>query len=248
MRFTSGQSLLHRMHPLVKVGWLLWVSVAVFVFDSATLPLIAAGCALLLLWHAGVAPWRIPGLRLWLLLGGVILIAQVALVRTGEVVAGPVTADGMVAGVRAAGRLLAVILMSGLFVLTTDPVLLACALMRAGLPYRWGFALVTALRLVPVFRLEASHIYRAQLVRGVAYDTGGFWRWWLMLRHLCLPLLVTALRTAQSLALSMEGRAFGLHPRRTYTRDVTFGWRDMAAAALLVASILAAACTKLWRP
>lgn len=240
MNFQPGQSLVHRLHPVVKLAWLLWVTVAVFVFDSATLPLVAVGCTLGLLWLSGVAPWRVPGMRLWVTLGAVILATHVLLLRVGDPLLGPVTTGGLTAGVRAVGRLLAVILMSALFVATTEPVALACALMRVGLPYRWGFALVTALRLAPVFRFEAHHVYRAQLVRGVAYDAAGPRRWWLMLRHLCLPLLVSALRTAHALSLSMEGRAFGLYPRRTYLREVAVGGRDLVAAALLAVSIGAA--------
>ena len=99
---------------------------------------------------------------------------------------------------------------------------------------------MTALRLVPVFRVEAHHVYRAQLVRGVAHDASGPRKWWLILRHLCLPLLVSALRTAHSLSLSMEGRAFGLHRKRTYLREVTAGYRDVVAGTLLAASILLA--------
>jgi energy-coupling factor transport system permease protein len=160
--------------------------------------------------------------------------------REGGEIVGPVTDVGLVNGVRAAGRLLAVILMSTLFVTTTEPVSLACALMGVGLPYRWGFALVTALRLAPIFRVEAHHVYRAQLVRGVAYDAAGPRRWWLILRRLCLPLLVSALRTAHSLSLSMEGRAFGLHRQRTYMRPVSVSGRDLVAGALLGLSVLAA--------
>ncbi|MCK4341726.1 MAG: energy-coupling factor transporter transmembrane protein EcfT [Phycisphaerae bacterium] len=240
MTFQPGQSLVHRLHPVVKLAWLLWVTVAVFVFDSAALPLLALGGAVGLLWLAGVAPWRIPGVRLWLTLGFLILAIQVAVARDGDTVLGPVTTTGLLAGLRAVGRLLAVLLMSVLFVTTTEPFALACALMKIGLPYRWGFALVTALRLAPVFRLEAHHVYRAQLVRGVAYDVAGPRRWWLILHRLCLPLLVSALRTAHSLSLSMEGRAFGLHPRRTYLREVSAGPLDVVAGALLAASLLAA--------
>ena len=141
----------------------------------------------------------------------------------------------------ALGRLLAVILMSALFVMTTESFSLACALMRVGLPYRWGFTLVTALRLAPIFRLEAHHIYRAQSVRGVAYDAKGPRKWYLILRHLCLPLLVSAMRTAHCLSLSMEGRAFGLYPQRTYLREVTVGPGDVVAGILLLVSLAGAA-------
>lgn len=242
MKFQPGQSIVHRLHPVVKLAWLLWVTVAVFVFDSVALPLGAVGCTVVLLGLAGVAPWRIPGVRIWLTLGAAILVTHAAVVREGDPLVGPLTDAGLIAGLRAMGRLLAVIFMSALFVATTEPFSLACALMSIGLPYRWGFALVTALRLAPIFRLEAHHVYRAQLVRGVAYDAVSPRRWWLILRHLCLPLLVSALRTAHSLSLSMEGRAFGLYPKRTYTREVVVSGCDIAAGALLVVSVLVAVC------
>ncbi len=241
MTFEPGQSLVHRLHPAVKLAWLLWATVAVFVFSSPALPLAVAAAALGLLWYSGAAPQRLPGIRFWLPLGLAILVTQAAVVRDGPPVLGPITTGGLSAGVRALGRLLAVILASTLFVTTTEPVMLTCGLMRIGLPSRWGFALATALRLAPVFRVEAHHVYRAQLARGVAYDARGPRRWWLLLRHLSLPLLTSALRTAHALALSMEGRAFGLHPQRTFSREVTFGRCDVAALALLPASIVVAA-------
>ncbi len=257
MKYQPGQSVVHRLHPVVKSLWLIWVTVAVFVFSRGTysdpatgtgwsslniavLPLIAVGLAVGLLWISGVAPWRIPGVRLWFTLGVVILLLHITANRAGDPIAGPITTAGLATGLRAVGRLLAVILMSALFVLTTEPVSMAYSLMRVGLPDRWGFALVTALRLAPVFRAEADHVYRAQLVRGVAYDVGGPRRWYLMLRHLCLPLIVSALRTAHSLSLSMEGRGFGLHKRRTYMREVAFHGCDIVASLLLALSIPAA--------
>lgn len=239
MTYVSGQSFVHGLHPIVKLAWLLWVTVAVFVFHAPAVALTAVCCAVGLLWLSGFAPWRIPGLRLWLMLGVGILFTHAIVIREGASVLGPLTDAGLLSGVRVAARLLTVILMSTLFVLTTEPFSLACALMGAGFPYRWGFALVTALRLAPVFKLEAHHVYRAQLVRGVAYEVRGVRRWWLILRHLCLPLLVSALRTAHALSLSMEGRAFGLYPKRTYTREFSITGCDLAAGVLLVATILA---------
>ena len=240
MIYQAGQSIAHRLHPVVKLAWLLCATVAVFAFDSAAVPWLAVGGTLGLLWVSGVTPWRVSGLRLWLPLGIAILVTHTLAVTDGEPIFGPCTTTGILSGIRAMGRLLAVILMSALFVITTEPVSLACALMKLGLPYRWGFALVTALRLAPIFRVEAHNVYQAQLVRGVAYDAGRVRRWYLILRHLCFPLLVQALRTAHSLSLSMEGRAFGLHPRRTYLRDVSGGTRDVIAGALLLLCVLAA--------
>ncbi len=228
---------MHRLHPLVKLAWLIGLTVTVFRTPDATVPWLTVGGVTVLLWCATIPPWRLPGVRLWLTLALVIVAVHVAFVREGRVVLGPITAAGLEGGLRVAGRLLAVVLASHLFVKTTDPSSLAQALMKAGLPVRWGFALVTALRLVPVFRVEAHHVYRAQLVRGMPYDTHGPRRWWLLLRRCLLPLLVSALRTAHALSLAMEGRGFGLHRRRTFRREVRLTFGDAVAAALLLVFI-----------
>ena len=39
--------------------------------------------------------------------------------------------------------------------------------------------------------------------------------------------------------MSMEGRAFGLHPQRTHMRELVTTRRDLVAGALLAASVLA---------
>lgn len=240
MRYSPGQTLMHRLHPVVKLVWLIGLSVGVFLLSPPIVPALMAAGLVALLWSAKVPPWRIPGLRVWLMLVVAIFAVQVAFTRGGEPLLGPVTTEGAAEGGRAAGRLLVVVLASTLFVITTEPFSLSCALMNLGLPYRWGFALVTALRWAPRFRFEAHHVYRAQLARGVAYETFGPRRWWLILRHLCFPLLVSAMRAAHALSLSMEGRAFGLHRERTYLRQVAIGRRDIVAAALLAALVLAA--------
>jgi energy-coupling factor transport system permease protein len=152
-----------------------------------------------------------------------------------------VTAGGVEAGVYVAARFLSVILLSYLFVLTTDPNDLAYGLMRAGLPYRYGFALITALRLVPIFEQEGQIVYRAQLARGVRYDTRSPRRFLTLGRQFFLPLLVSALGKVDSLAVSMEGRCFGKYPTRTFLREARTTRQDVIAVALLVLGIVAVA-------
>ena len=127
--------------------------------------------------------------------------------------------------------------MSYLFVLTTEPNALAYGLMQAGLPYRYGFALITALRLVPVFEQEGQTVYQAQLARGIAYDRGGPRRFVTLARQFFLPLLVSALGKVDALAVSMEGRCFGKYPRRTFLRQVRFTRRDALALGVLALSL-----------
>ena len=189
---------------------------------------------------------RLGGLRGLRLLAGTALqlaLLQVLFQRQGAVLfrLGPLapTTGGLAAGAYVGGRFLAVVLCSYLFVLTTDPSDLAYALMQAGLPYRFGFALVTALRLVAVFEEEGQTVYRAQLARGVQYDVRSPRRLLVLARQFLLPLLISALGKVDGLAVSMEGRCFGKYPTRTFLKQVRFTRADAAFTALLLAAAAA---------
>ncbi len=241
-------SSLARMHSLVKLGWLLAVSVSVFVVTRAPLVLsLLAGMALLAtregLWR------RLRGRRLLIWSGVALFLLQAVFYRRGTPLLylwpwgprGPVTGEGLGRGALVAGRYLVVVLSSQIFALTTDPGELAYALMRAGVPYRYGFALVTALRMAPIFEVEATTVYQAQLVRGVRYDVGALRRVIEVLRQLLLPLLVSALRKVDALAISMEGRHFGRYPTRTFLREsrLTRGdrWAAVGSALFLALAL-----------
>jgi len=241
--YQPGTSFLHRLHPLVKLGWLLAGTVFVFVVPS---PWAAAGLvALLLLCFplCGLRLGRLRGARLFFSTALLLGLLQVIFVRTGEPLWQlgrlTVTDGGLLGGVYVASRFLGVVLLSYMFVLTTEPNDLGYGLMQAGLPYRWGFALITALRLVPTFEQEGHIVYQAQLARGVRYDVRSPRRFLTLARQFFLPLLVSALGKVDSLAVSMEGRCFGRTPQRTWLREVRTSWRDGLSIALLIVGLAA---------
>lgn len=241
--YHPGDSLLHRLHPLTKAAWLLSGTVTVFAVRS---PWVAVGIVALLLAGfrmAGVRLGRVRGTRLFITTALLLGLLQVLFVRDGIALVelGPLvaTASGAERGVYVAGRFLSVILLSYLFVLTTEPNDLAYALMRGGLPYRYGFALITALRLVPTFEQEGQIVYNAQLARGVRYDVRSPRRMLTLARQFVLPLLVSALGKVDALAVSMEGRCFGKYPTRTFLREIRATWLDVAAMGVLVAGVVA---------
>jgi energy-coupling factor transport system permease protein len=236
--YHPGDSLLHRLHPLTKAAWLLFGTVLVFAVRSPWA--VVGALALLLLGFpvAGVRLGRVRGTRLFVSTALLLGLLQVLFIREGATLleVGPlvITAGGVERGIYVAGRFLCVILLSYLFVLTTEPNDLAYALMRAGLPYRYGFALITALRLVPTFEQEGLIVYNAQLARGVRYDGRSLRRFLTLARQFVLPLLVSALGKVDALAVSMEGRCFGKYPTRTFLREVRATWLDGVAIGLLV--------------
>jgi energy-coupling factor transport system permease protein len=239
--YVPGHSVLHRLHPLTKVAWLTLGTVGVFAVPSPWFA--AASLVLLLIAFAatGLDLRRVRGWRLLTVTALLLGLLQLLVVRSGAVLwhVGPVrmTVGGARAGAYVAGRFLAVVLLSSLFVLTTEPGDLAYALMRAGLPYRYGFALITALRLVPTFEQEAQVVYSAQLARGVRYDVRSPRRVLLLARQFVVPLLISALGKIDALAVSMEGRAFGKYPTRTFLREVSATWRDGVALGVLLALV-----------
>ncbi|HOA24919.1 MAG: energy-coupling factor transporter transmembrane component T [Aggregatilineales bacterium] len=239
--YRPGSSLLHRLHPLTKLAWLIGMTVLVFAVRHWWL---AVGVLAAVL--AAFAAFRLPlgearGARLFAFTALALFGLQAVFLDVGRTLieVGPVTvtSGGVEAGVFVAARFLSVVLLSYLFVFTTSPNELAYGLMQAGLPYRFGFTLVTALRLVPIFEREAQMVYRAQVMRGAAYDRKNLSRFLLLARQFFLPMLVSALGKVDALAVSMEGRCFGKHPNRTYLREVRFARRDASALALLVAAV-----------
>jgi energy-coupling factor transport system permease protein len=203
--------------------------------------LVVLGLTLLAFPLAGLPLRELRGTRLFVTTALLLCALQILFVRRGAtwLQAGPltITSGGVESGVYVAARFLSVVLLSYLFVLSTAPNDLAYALMRAGLPYRYGFALITALRLAPVFEQEAHVVYQAQLARGVQHDARSPRRFLTLARQFFVPLLVSALGKVDGLAVSMEGRCFGKYPTRTFVREVHPTRLDAVAAILLLAAI-----------
>ena len=164
--------MLHRLHPLTKGIWLVSGTILVFVARSPWVVAGAVGLLLLGFPLAGVALGRVRGTRLFVSTALLLGLLQVLFVRAGRVLfqIGPlaITVGGVEQAIYVAGRFLSVILLSYLFVLTTEPNDLAYALMRAGLPYRYGFALITALAMLGLLFTGA---YVLKAIKKTLHDT-----------------------------------------------------------------------------
>jgi energy-coupling factor transport system permease protein len=222
LRFNSGKSLVHRLYPLTKLFWLLLASVILFFLTNGVLLFGVSIIFLLLL--CGIHPpiWRVRGFRFVLSTGFVLFLLYLVFIKEGHTLLnlGPnflkITTGGIDAGLLYSGRLYTIVFMSYIFILTTNPSQLAYAMMQIGLPYRFGFMLVTTLRLAPILEEEGRTIYQAQLVRGVQYDRGSFRKLFLLIQQFLTPLLISALRRADRLFYSMEGRGFGRYENRSF--------------------------------
>jgi energy-coupling factor transport system permease protein len=240
LSFQPGQTMLHRLYPTTKFfGLILGSVIALILTDSLLLMLFACLC-LLVLFSIQQNILGIRGFRFALLTSAVLLSLYLLFDKTGRVILNPgvdliiITTGGLCMGAQVVGRFLTIIFLSYIFIITTEPSALAYALMKMGLPYRFGFMLVTALRLAPILEEEGQTIYKAQLVRGIRYDKGGVKKWILLVQQFMTPLLISALRRADKLVFSMEGRGFGKYTTRTFRSQSSPTSLDLIVSIVLI--------------
>ncbi|WP_127794548.1 energy-coupling factor transporter transmembrane protein EcfT [Agromyces sp. LHK192] len=118
-------------------------------------------------------------------------------------------------GLATALRIAALVLLSLLAGLTsTGPQLVRAMVQNLRVPYRIGYTALAALRFVPRFGYELEVIRAAHRVRGTDHGRGPV-AWVRRTIGLAIPLLASAIRHAERVALAMDARAFGAHRART---------------------------------
>nr|WP_238439677.1 energy-coupling factor transporter transmembrane component T [Microbacterium sp. JZ31] len=107
---------------------------------------------------------------------------------------------------------------------TSGPDLVRAAIQHLRVPYRIGYAALAAYRFVPRFGHELEVIRAAHRVRGHGSrgPLGRLSRAW----GYIVPLLASAIRHAERVALAMDARAFGAFPTRTERHPVPLRRRD----------------------
>jgi len=239
LAYQPGNSVIHRLYPMTKFSWLIIGSFLVFLINNGVILFVLAGIFLLMLHLINREIWMVRGFRLIIFTGLLLLILYLVFDKSGQTLFDcnielfSLTSGGMNTGLCVSGRFMAIVFLSYLLILTTDPNHLAYALMKIGLPYRYVFMLVTSLRLAPLMEEEGRTIYRAQLVRGVHYDKSNVKKLFLIVRQFMTPLLISALRRADKLAFSLEGRGFGRYPGRTFRTQTNPSILDITTSIIL---------------
>jgi len=243
-QFRAGSSIFHRLDPLTKLAWVLSVSLLAFGAYIAWIQILIAVLVLLTaLFLGGLSPLEILRGTWLIMLACMSFFIIQALTLPGEHVAfrllgRPVFAESADYALASALRIYTIVLSSLVFVRTTDPRDLAISLVtQMRIPYRIAYAFFIALRIVPTIEEEIKIIRAAQAVRGVARGRGVVARIGEAKRY-AMPLLVGSLRRASMMVMSMESRAFGAFPQRTFVDAprMTMGG-GLFCAAMLAAVI-----------
>jgi energy-coupling factor transport system permease protein len=247
--YIERTTFLHRLNPIAKVLGMLCFFVAAFVSQQpGVLAPIAAGIAVLIsVAGAWSNVWRLRVLfvlvfvmtfLIWTLFfrGGVPFLAW-----------GPisVTTAGLRFALGMAIKLDTFLGVGVLFLSTTKIEEFAYALTRMGVPYKIGFTMTLAFRLVPVFLDAAVTVVQAQRCRGFNFDEGNLLQRMRRYVPVIVPVFMGALRRADGMAMALEARGFqSARPRTTYEH---YRFRASDAAALAVSAGVAIAYLVAWR-
>jgi len=108
-------------------------------------------------------------------------------------------------------------------------------LTRLGIPtHDLVMVLQVTIRFIPFLAQAAERIAKAQASRGAEWGTGkaGLLARTRQVLPLILPLFLTSLRRAETLALAMDARGYATVARRTSMQVLVFTWKDAAAILL----------------
>ncbi|NQX25826.1 energy-coupling factor transporter transmembrane protein EcfT [Microbacteriaceae bacterium VKM Ac-2854] len=234
---SQARGFLRHLNPLAKLAATMPVVVLLVFTDQATLPLIFTLIALLLLAVGGGLNGRLglfvfvglPAAALLMTLGFALWVDPAKVADSATLLSiGPWTlhVGALAVGGTTALRVLSILALSLVGGMTsTGPDVVRAMVQQLRVPYRIGYTALAAFRFVPRFGSELETIRKAHRVRGMAGGPGPIAA---VQRNVgyAVPLLASAIRHAERVALSMDARAFGAHPTRTERYEVPFRARD----------------------
>ncbi len=237
--YIDRPTFVHRLHPTVKVFALLVMFWSVYWVDNP-IALLPIGAFMLIVAQLTDSWANFYRLR-WLFVILVITttIAWMVFYRKGtaliDIPVLHVSRASIVFGLGRGIKLAELLATSVLFLSTTKVEEFTIGLSKIGVPYRVGFAITLAFRLVPLFIDSALTIVDAQRLRGYEFDQGGPFERVRRYVPVVIPVFMGALRKANNMAMALEARGFGRTHRPTTFIDYPIVASDVIAVAALIA-------------
>jgi energy-coupling factor transport system permease protein len=116
---------------------------------------------------------------------------------------------------------------------TTHPSDLAAIMLKSRLPYKFAYAFLATIQLIPILTNEISTIYQAQLSRGLNVHANLIDRFKSII-VLMIPLTLGAINQTQVRAIALESRGFSAPVKKVMLRDPKLKVSDYVAIAIIV--------------
>jgi len=246
-RFIPGESWVHKMDPRAKLLISFFFILLVFFANNVMSYVLVFAVLISSILLSGVSlGFFIKGIRplLWLMVFTVII--QILFGAGGHVYWSwgwiSITQQGVISAVYILLRFLAIIMMSTLLTLTTQPLQIADGVEELLKPLKkihfpvetLALMLSLALRFVPTLMDEATKIMDAQRARGVDFGSGGVKQQVKTVVPLLIPLFVSAFNRASDIAIAMEARGYKDGLNRTKYRELRWRKQDSISGLIYV--------------
>lgn len=238
--YTPSDTFLHRMDPRVKIVAVVLLSLLALAIGELLhlLVLLAFVLLLLLLGRASFSK-TVFALKFVFRVMVMIVVLWPIFDPSGTPVLaelGPVkfTEPAIWKGISMAVRVCCLATVWYILMFTTTQRDIVRALVKMGLRFDFGLSLAIALRFIPTFGAIVASITDAQRARGLELDKGAPLKRSRNYVAVLVPTIVTALRTADTLSLALQSRAYGARSDRTYLRDLRMRASDAVALAIVV--------------
>lgn len=145
-----------------------------------------------------------------------------------------ITCRGINAGFSAGLRITGMLFAGLLFIFTTRIEEISAGLVLLKIPYRFVFALTTAIRLLPTFLGAGSIIIEAQESRGHDVTGGSLFRRIKNYIPLLIPSFLYGMRNVNQLSIALEARGFSTAGKRSRYLELKFTALDFIIIMLMV--------------
>jgi energy-coupling factor transport system permease protein len=230
VQFVDKASPIHSIHPLTKFIWLFLISTLLIVNQDYVIETITLGVILGLFFLSGFNIMQIRGVRIAFSTSIFIALIQLIFSSDGNILFSflgfVVTSIGMERAIFFSSRFFSIILIGFLFIMTSSPNILVYSFMQAGISYRAGFALISALRLMSIFSRESEKIFYSLALKGSSFSIIPFKTFFQRITNYFKLILVSIFEKVDAMVISMEGRGFGNVSKRTFLQHQQFEYID----------------------
>ena len=250
--YLAGNTILHKMHPLIKIFVSVLICAASFASSNYyyLCGIIVFNILMALVGNdrklSNGLFKRTMGIFKGLVKMSVFLfILQIIVIRRGEVIFSlwkfTVTDIAVKNGLLLVLRLTGATLPLSILISVTNLTDLSNTMVKnLHIPYKYAFTFTSAIRFIPVFSYEMNGIIEAQTARGVDFEVKNPFKKIGMILPLCFPLLISSVRKIESTATAAELRGFYLRNKDSSFKQYKLHFYDVFFV-LIGAGILAGA-------
>ena len=245
-QYYPADSVIHKLDPRVKLFATLIYIISLFCFKGIA-ALLAATAFLFAVIKTSKVPFKfmVKGLKAIMVL--MLITALFNLFLTpGEPIVQlwifKITAEGAQNAVLMAIRLTYLILGTSIMTLTTTPNQLTDGLEKSLMPlskigipvHAIAMMMSIALRFIPILIEETDKIMKAQMSRGVDFESGNILERGKKLIPVLVPLFIAAIRRASDLAMAMDARCYNGGEGKTRLHPLIYEKRDYIAYGIML--------------